>query len=132
MNELLDIITNKQPNIYQFKEDLSYQDLLGLCQNNSCQLFYLEGKNITDKNAFFEVCVAAMNLPEYFGNNWDGWEECLTDLSWCSASGYIFYYHNSQFFAESSPDDWAILLDILQEAIAYWQLQNIRFSVVLA
>jgi RNAse (barnase) inhibitor barstar len=132
MKQLLEIIKEKAPNIYQLVLDISQENLTTLCQENHCKLFYLDGEDINNKQEFFQGCVSAMDLPEYFGNNWDAWEDCLTDLSWCQASSYLFYYHKSQNFATNFPQDWAILLDILQEAIAYWQQQNILFFVVLS
>lgn len=133
MNQLLEIITRKKPEkIYHLSVDISEENLVNLCQENDCKLFYIEGKNIKNKQEFFQACFSSLNLPDYFGNNWDAWEECLTDLSWCPANSYLFYYHNSPFFANNSPQDWGILLDILQEAIAYWQKQNTSFSVILS
>jgi RNAse (barnase) inhibitor barstar len=132
MKQLLDIFRQQSSKIYELDINVSQENLTIFCQENNCELFYLDGEDINNKQTFFQGCLSAMNLPEYFGNNWDAWEDCLTDLSWCKASAYLFYYHKSQNFATNSPQDWTILLDILREAIAYWQQQNIPFFVVLS
>jgi len=132
MNQLLEIITEKAPNIYQLKPEISQKNLINFCQTNKFQLCYLDGININNKQEFFQGCISAFKLPEYFGNNWDAWEDCLTDLSWFQAYSYLFYYHNYQNFATNSPEDWQILVAILQDTIAHWQRQNIPFFVILS
>jgi RNAse (barnase) inhibitor barstar len=132
MNQLLEIITEKTPNIYQLKLDISQKNLSNFCQQNNFQLCYLDGINIKNKQEFFQGCISAFNLPEYFGNNWDACFDCLTDLSWCPANSYLFYYQNYQNFATNSPEDWDIFLDILQEAISHWKKQKIPFFVILS
>ena len=72
-----------------------------------------------------------MNLPEYFGYNWDAWEDLLTDLSWFEASSYLLVYDQWPIFAQNHPDDWQILNDIFSEAISYWLTRNKRFYVLL-
>lgn len=131
MNQVLEIIQGKKsPGIYELSLNLSPVELSQLCQDNHCQLFYIEGDTIFEKPDFFRVSIPAINLPEYFGKNWDAWEECITDLSWCESSSYLFVYKNPQNFATHSPEDWEIFKDILSTTIAYWSEQKISFSVI--
>ncbi|WP_083389754.1 barstar family protein [Trichormus sp. NMC-1] len=30
-----------------------------------------------------------MEIPTYFGANWDAFDECITDLTWCPAQRYV-------------------------------------------
>ncbi|MBD2481462.1 barstar family protein [Planktothrix sp. FACHB-1365] len=132
MNQILNLIQGEsQPNIYQFPLDISPEELSQLCQEYGCELFYFDGGKINNKSDFLKTASTVMNLPEYFGYNWDVWEDCLTDLSWFEASSYLIVYDQWQNFAENYPDDWQILTDIFSEAIAYWQKRNKRFSVLL-
>jgi hypothetical protein len=62
-----------------------------------------------------------MQFPEYFGENWDALQDCLTDLSWCAAKEYWLIYDNARNFAHAAPDDWQTLCDILQDTVTYWQ-----------
>ncbi len=50
----------------------------------------VRGHKATTKPAFFDECAAAWQFPYYFGENWDAFEECLTDLQWLPAEAYVF------------------------------------------
>ena len=134
MNQILDIIQGRsQPNIYQFPLDISPEDLSQLCQEYDCQLFYFDGTGtpINNKSDFLKTASTVINLPEYFGYNWDAWQDCITDLSWYKASSYLLVYDQWQNFAQDHPNDWQILNDVFSEAIAYWLKRNKRFYVLL-
>ena len=50
----------------------------------------VRGHKATTEPAFFDECAAAWQFPYYFGENWDAFEECLTDLEWLPAEAYVF------------------------------------------
>jgi hypothetical protein len=42
----------------------------------------IRGKRCTTRASLFQECAAALQFPDYFGDNWDALEECITDLEW--------------------------------------------------
>ena len=95
-------------------------------------IFYFGGTVIRSKADFFNQAKRVMKLPDYFGHNWDAFEECINDLSWIEADGYIFAYDNADIFFREHPDDKEILLSILHNAKHNWQLEKIPFEALLA
>jgi RNAse (barnase) inhibitor barstar len=95
------------------------------------KLFYLNGEKITNKTEFLAQIAEVMAFPDYFGHNWDALDECLTDLSWLSAEGYIIVYYQPHFFAQSEPQQWEIAHSILNSATKYWQQHNIPMDILL-
>lgn len=93
--------------------------------------FTLDGDAISDKDSFLRACADAMAFPAYFGRNWDAFEECLTDLSWAPANGYIVLYDHVAPFIRQSPKDWAVARDILTDAVEYWRRTPTPLSVLL-
>ena len=44
---------------------------------------------VTTKEAFLEAVGKALGFPDWYGHNWDALADCLTDLSWMAADGYV-------------------------------------------
>src|SRR5260221_8444864 len=38
--------------------------------------------NIKSKEALLAMLATQFNFPDYFGENWDAFDECIRDLSW--------------------------------------------------
>lgn len=45
------------------------------------------GRGIKSKRALLAIYSQSLQLPDYFGWNWDALEECLRDLSWLAGPG---------------------------------------------
>jgi hypothetical protein len=45
------------------------------------------GRGIKSKQAILAIYAQSLQLPDYFGWNWDALEECLRDLSWLAGPG---------------------------------------------
>ena len=68
---------------------------------------------------------AALAFPDWFGENWDALEDCLTDLSWSDASGHVLLFE-----AARSGDDFGVLVDVLASAAEYWAGRGKPFFAV--
>ncbi|MEZ5671432.1 MAG: barstar family protein [Thiotrichaceae bacterium] len=105
-----------------FVSDPRFLQRLQQCaRQQDIAIFYLDGTQIKNKNDFFKEIATVMQFPEYFGENWDALQDCLTDLSWCAAKEYWLIYDNARNFAHATPDDWQTLCGILQDTVIYWQ-----------
>ena len=62
-----------------------------------------------------------MGFPAYFGHNWDALEDSARDLAWALAGGYLVLYDHIRGFAEAQPEEFAVAVDILRSAAAYWR-----------
>ncbi|BAZ15495.1 barnase inhibitor [Calothrix sp. NIES-4071] len=95
------------------------------------QVFYLDGREISNKETFLAKAAEVMKFPLYFGMNWDAFEECITDLTWSPAEQSVLIYERPDIFAQADPNNWQTALDILHAAEEYWQARNIPLSVFL-
>ena len=81
----------------------------------------VRGHKATTKPAFFDECAAAWQFPYYFGENWDAFEECLTDLQWLPAEAYVFCVTQAVHLLEKEPSDRQHrLLLVLQRIAKEW------------
>nr|WP_093908102.1 barstar family protein [Streptomyces sp. cf386] len=49
----------------------------------------LNGRQMHDTDAVFQQFYDGLNLPNYFGWNWDALSDCLRDLKWLPVDHYI-------------------------------------------
>jgi hypothetical protein len=87
---------------------------------------------VTDKNGFLESCRTGLELPDWFGGNWDALADCLTDLSWLgSPRGYLVLSSGWARFAEAAPAAADTAADILSAAAGYWAVRDTPLAAVL-
>ena len=94
--------------------------------------FHIEGKNITRKEQLLNHTATAMHFPKSFGHNWDALEECLTDLEWVDAEGYVLYYDHIDGLLEAHPDQFETLIEILRDAVETWKQEGSAMVVLLS
>lgn len=69
-------------------------------------------------------------FPPHFGHNWDAAADCLQDLSWLPAAGYVVVGNNAGGFAASQPNLSEVLLDVLLETVDHWVRFGTNFHVL--
>ncbi|MFF2654441.1 barstar family protein [Streptomyces sp. NPDC058045] len=93
----------------------------------------LDLSGAADKAAFLERCAVSLELPDWFGHNWDALADCLRDLSWLPVSrGRLLLVSGWSDFARERPGDWATAREILTEAETEWAARGAQgFAVLL-
>ncbi|WP_233257717.1 barstar family protein [Micromonospora sp. S4605] len=66
---------------------------------------------MTDAGHVFYEFSDALLFPGYFGWNWDALSDCLRDLSWLPADGYLIVIENAPRLLSSSVEDQHTLPD---------------------
>ena len=94
--------------------------------------FHIEGRNIARKEQLLNHFANVLRFPEHFGENWDALEECLTDLEWIDAKGYILYYDHIDPFLAAHPDQFETLVEILRDAVQSWKEDGTAMLVLLS
>ena len=94
--------------------------------------FHIEGKNIARKEQLLNHAATALRFPADFGHNWDALEECLTDLEWVDAEGYVLYYDHIDGLLDAHPDQFETLVEILRDAVATWKQEDSAMVVLLS
>ena len=77
------------------------------------------------KERLLQNIARALEFPDWFGGNWDALEDCLTDLSWRDAEGYVL------LFEQAKPgDELGVLIDVLRTAAEHWAGRGKPFFAV--
>jgi hypothetical protein len=85
----------------------------------------LRGSKMRTISGLFNEFGAALQFPYYFGENWNAFDECVKDLSWLYASGFVLIVHDAdQILIEATDSEGQIqsLLRILNSAAKEWSI----------
>lgn len=74
----------------------------------------------TDKADFLDRVAAALHFPAWFGRNWDALADCLGDMGWLPAEGYVIVLANADRFRAAAEADFDTALEIFGEALLDW------------
>ncbi|MFE2969052.1 barstar family protein [Streptomyces sp. NPDC059340] len=97
------------------------------------QVSVLDLTGVSDKAAFMERCVRALDLPEWFGRNWDALADCLGDPDWGPASpGRVILVNGWRHYAKARPDEWETAQEVLESAAGHYEEHDATLSVVLS
>ncbi|RIK33770.1 MAG: barnase inhibitor [Chloroflexi bacterium] len=127
----LALTQERTPGMYRFDSRATVEFLRNEADAAGWQLFYLDGAKVRDKKSFLAKAARALNFPAYFGHNWDAFEECVNDLSWAPASGYILLFQAPERLVKNARADWEIAVEILSTAIENWNELGVPFFVLL-
>jgi len=93
------------------------------------QIFHVDLAKSASKSGLIEAIAAAMNFPDYCGNNWDGLEECLRDLK--ESKGWLLVFENADALLGLPTADLSVFLSILSDTAEFWKNEGHLFHAVL-
>jgi len=77
----------------------------------------LRGKRMRNREGLFDQFGALLQFPDYFGENWDAFLDCMRDLSWLRADGLVLVlWDAASVLADADPKALDILIDIFEDA----------------
>jgi RNAse (barnase) inhibitor barstar len=82
---------------------------------------------VRDKAGFLSAVSQALTFPAWFGHNWDALEDCLTDLSWQQAPGYLVSLSHADEFHAAEEPAFRMALRIFEAAADHWREDGIPF-----
>jgi RNAse (barnase) inhibitor barstar len=132
VKRLSDLLKNSETSgVYLLEESASVQDLEKSCKEQGLAVFHLEGRDIHNKAQFLKQAALVLRFPDYFGNNWDAFSDCLADMSWHEADGFVILYDHFEPLAKHAPQEFEMLLDLLKESTEFWRDQGKAVFVLL-
>jgi hypothetical protein len=95
----------------------------------------LDAARMANADLLFEQFDRGLRFPDYFGWNWDALSDCLRDLAWFSADGYLIVVTNAAHLLADEPSLRAVLFRTLRTAARHWARpagsEPVPFNVVL-
>ena len=117
--------------VYYVPGAASPKQVQGAAKRAGLAYFHIEGKNITRKEQLLNHVATALHFPKDFGHNWDALEECLTDMEWADADGYVILYEHIDGLLAAHPDQFETFVEICRDAVASWKEDDKAMLVLL-
>ncbi|QSX06727.1 barstar family protein [Sedimentibacter sp. zth1] len=80
----------------------------------------VDGNKCKSTDEVFVEFAKAFEFPDYLGDNWAAFDECINDLDWITSGSYVLIIKNSNYILETEPKDFEILLEILKDTAIEW------------
>lgn len=92
---------------------------------------YDSAEDVTSEQDLFQVFARALRFPDYFGSNWDALDECLADMEWFSAPGYVVWIGGVSQWLRRCPESLGKMVSAWLDAASSWEAQGVAFCLVL-
>lgn len=90
-------------------------------------VFRIDLAGVLDKAALLKAIGDAMAFPDWFGHNWDALLDCLADLGWRPAEGYVIILEHCDGIHGLAEADFVQTLQVFETAANEWREQGIPF-----
>lgn len=82
---------------------------------------------VGSKEGFLSAVAEALSFPAWFGHNWDALEDCLTDMSWSNAEGYVLVLRHADGLHGLAEGSFLSALRILADVSTAWAQEDVPF-----
>jgi len=90
------------------------------CKPGDGAVRVIRGWKCATEALLHEELGAALQFPSYYGENWDAFDECITDLSWMPARWYLIHVAGVQDVAPKNEDAFRLFVWGLNYAGRAW------------
>lgn len=90
----------------------------------------VDGSAVQSRAELLDSIGAALEFPDYFGRNWDALDDCLRDLSWLPAAGYVLIVSHAGDFWHDHPGLAGRLAESWQLCADRWRARDTAFHLV--
>ena len=102
-------------------------EILDATRGSGLQVSRIGLSGAAGKEALMERLARALEFPRWFGGNWDALEDCLSDLSWREAPGWVLILRELDGLPR---DDRGVLIEVLASAAQFWAERGKLFFAV--
>ena len=92
-------------------------------KNEDTFIAVVRGKRMKNKERLLDEFASAFQFPDYFGENWDALDDCITDFSWLKEKKYVLVIADLNLVLSEIPNKYEIrkiFIDLLKTAKEYW------------
>lgn len=95
-------------------------EIVGDAESSGALVVQLDGSKMRSVEGLFREYVREFRFPEYFGWNWDAFDECMTGLEARPARAYLTVIRNADQVLQDEPDACPTFLRLLEDIGQHW------------
>jgi RNAse (barnase) inhibitor barstar len=80
-----------------------------------------------NKDEMLDAIAKTLGFPDWFGHNWDALNDCLLDMGWRPAEGYVTLLDHCDGIHGRAESDFIALMQTFQSAAEEWREQGVPF-----
>lgn len=80
----------------------------------------IEGQNCQKVEDLFQEFATKLNFPNYFGENWSAFDECLNDLEWLDSEKFVLFIKDFDKVLIGDEEGFQVFVNILISTINEW------------
>lgn len=101
--------------------DAKTEALTLAAEANGYLVFKLDLRKAKNKETLLDTIAHGMAFPEWFGHNYDALGDCLADLAWRPAEGYLVLLTHCGGLLQRAGQDFTTTLQVFQQAADEWR-----------
>ena len=102
-------------------------DLLTGARACACLVLRIDLAQARNKDEMLTALGQGLRFPEWFGHNWDALTDCLLDMAWLPATGYVIILDHCDGIHGRAESDFVMLMQAFQEAAVTWREDGVPF-----
>jgi hypothetical protein len=125
MEYIVDLIRNSEETIFIMSMNASkIQELFENNKKKTDAIWSIDGHQCTTEKNIYREFGTKLSFPEYFGENWDAFIDCMEDLRYCgknsNCNNHFFIIKNAIFLKKLNTEERRIFLEIMHEQEEHW------------
>lgn len=101
--------------------------IVAAAEANGYAAFRVDLAKSDDKDQMLATIGKALDFPDWFGHNFDALADCLGDMNWRPAEGYLVMLEHCDGIHSKAETEFVTTLQIFQQAAEDWREQGIAF-----
>ena len=113
-------------------DDAAAAALCALANSLDLDCVRIDLAGCADKQTLLARIAGALGFPQWFGYNWDALFDCLADLGWRPAAGFVLIFEHSAELERNEPEVFDTAFAIFEDAAAAWATRGVPFRVFVS
>lgn len=124
MNDYTDTLGNADiAGVYEIPEG-GIDAVLAAAEANGHIVYRIDLRQARTRDQLLKMVGEGLELPGWYGANYDALADCLCDFSWLPAPGYTVILENCHNLNTLAGAEFNMLIDVFAEAARFWREQE--------